>query len=249
MVAAGLAAAGCDNGGAKSGGDTGASAAPPSTASAPPAKTAERPPEPPRAPTVTLDERALTVDGTTFTGDPSEWRDRAAALLGERPLVSGEAVVVNVMRDVKAPKVAAALAALATAKAKSAVIRTPTRDQSTGELELTFRRAPAPDCSAVAMIEHDGAVAIWSKGGGGAQRFARGMAGPDLSTSTDALKKRAGGCDSPAWFLSAADNVQWGLEFDLALRARGGDAGPPLKATQTVLLAHTPTPGRHVKED
>ncbi len=237
-------AAGCGKEEAKPGvadAEMHASAAP--SASAPPPT-----PAPPRPPTITLDEQACSIDRTRFTGAPAEWRDRAAALLGETPLVAGESVTVNVMRDAKSPRVVALVAALAAAKARSVVVHTPTRDLSSGELELTLHAGAVPECSAVAMIEHDGAVAVWSKGGGGASRFARGMAGPDLSSSTEALRKRAGGCASPVWFLGGAESVTWGLLFDLATRARGGE-GATLKPTKAVLLTQAAVPGRAVKED
>jgi hypothetical protein len=102
------------------------------------------------------------------------------------------------------------------------------------------------------MIERDSGVAVWSKGGGGAQRFTRGMAGPDLTSSTEALRKRASACDSPVWFLGTAETVTWGLAFDLATRARGNgatDGGDALRPHETVLLPHPPVAGRAVKEE
>lgn len=244
-----LAWAACDKGAVKGGVtndvDAAPSAAPMPTQSA----RAEKLPEAPRAPIIVVDDRSWTIDGTTFTGAPSDWSDRAAALLAEKPLVRGEAVVVNVMRDTKTPKVAAIVAVLAQAKATRVVVRTPTRDQSTGELSLELNHTAASDCSVVAMIEHDGAVAVWSKSGGGAQRFARGMAGPDLTTATEALRKRTAACSSPLWFLGAADSISWGLTFDLALRAKVTSDAAPVRQSETVLVTHALTPGRRVTDD
>ncbi len=246
-----MVAAGCDDtNGAKAGVDAGAAAAPSATASSRASSTAQAPPAPPRAPVITIDDQGCTVDGTAFTGDPAEWRPSVAAVLRGKPLVAGETLTVEVMRNVKTPQVAALAATLGEVNAKSVIIRTPLRDQSMGELELSLKHPAAGDCSAVAMIEHDGAVALWSKSGGVAQKFTHGMAGPDLTTSTEALRKRAAACDSPVWFVSAAESVQWGLAFDLAMRARSSaDGGTPLRPRQTVLLAHTPVAGRRVKED
>jgi len=248
VMAAALAAAGCDSNGAKAGADAGAAAAPSATVSARPAPTAPAPPAAPHPPVITLDERTCTIDGTAFTGVPPEWRPGVAALQHDRPLVAGEAIGVDVMRNVKTPQVAALVAALTEAKARSVVVHTPMRDQSMGELELSVQHAAAADCSAVAMIEHDGAVALWSKGGGVAQKFTHGMAGPDLTSSTEALRKRAAACDSPVWFVSTAETVQWGLAFDLAMRARSAEGGT-LRPRQTALLTRTPVAGRRVKED
>jgi hypothetical protein len=159
---------------------------------------------------MSVDEHGCTIDGVAFQGEPTEWRERLAAALRDRPLVAGEVAEVAAMRNVKTPLVQALVAALAEAKAKSVTIRTPMRDQSMGELALTLHHPAPADCSVVAMIEHDGAVAVWSTGGGGAQKFSHGMAGPDLSTSTDAVRKRAAACDSPMWFVSGAESVQCG---------------------------------------
>ena len=247
-VAAGLMAAamtvGCDKEAAK-----GEASSPPPASAAPKAETPP-PPEAPRPPAITIDDHACTVDGTAFSEGVADWSDQAAAMLAKRPLVAGEAVVVNAMRDAKTPQVGRLVAALATAKAKSVTVRSPMRDQSTGELHVTFQRAGMAECSAVAMIEHDGAVSVWSKGGAGAQRFARGMAGPDLTLSTEALRKRAASCDSPVWFVGAADTVTWGLVFDLAMRAKGGaEAGATLRPTEAVLLTRTPVPGRRLPDE
>jgi hypothetical protein len=76
------------------------------------------------------------------------------------------------------------------------------------------------------------------------------MAGPDLTLSTEALRKRAASCESPVWFLGAADTVTWGLLFDLAMRAKGGaEAGATLRPTEAVLLAHALVPGRKLPEE
>ena len=237
----------CDKEAAQ-GGPGGAAGQTAASSEAPKAE-APKAPEPPRAPAITVDDHGCTIDGTAFTTAPAEWRDRASTLLLGKPLVQGEAVVVNVMRDAKAPKVEAILSALAHAKAKSVIVRTPTRDQSSGELTLTLEHGAIPDCSVVAMLEHDGTVAVWSKAGAGAQRFARGMAGPDLTSANDALRKHAASCDSPAWFLAAADSVPWGLAFDLAMRANAADAGAKLRPTEAILLTHPATPGRRITDE
>jgi len=239
---------GCDKEAAKPAGDPGPPAAPTAEASA--SSRPEPAPEPPRAPTVTLDDHELLIDGVSFVGSASDWKARAVAALVDRRLVAGESVAVSVMRDAKTPKVEALVEALAQAKARAVVVHTPTRDQSVGELVLTLGHPTSPDCAVVSMIEHDGSVAVWTKSGGVAQRFTRGMAGPDLSSSTDALRKRASGCDAHVWYLSAAENIQWGLAFDLALRAKGSsDAGSILRPKDTTLLTRTATPGRRATDE
>ncbi len=101
------------------------------------------------------------------------------AVLHGKPYVVGETVTVDVTRNLKTPQVAALVEALAEVKAKSVIVHTPTRDQSMGELELAVQHPAIGDCTAVALIEHDGAVALWNKAGGVAQKFTHGMAGPE----------------------------------------------------------------------
>jgi hypothetical protein len=206
------------------------------------------PAEAPHPLAITVTEQTTTINGTPLAGAPADWQAQALKLLAAGPPVADQAVPILATRDAKEPKVAAVVAALRAAKAKSVVVHTATRDRSTGEAELTLHPAAIPDCSAVAMIEHDGGVAVWSKGGGGAQRYTRGMAGPDLSASTDTLRKRAAGCDSPVWLAAAADTVTWGLTFDLILRAKGSPTSV-LKPTETVLLTRPPTAGKPVHDD
>ena len=57
------------------------------------------------------------------------------------------------------------------------------------------------------------------------------------------------GCEAPVWFVSADDNVTWGLVFDLVLAVmRPEDAGLP-KPRSIALLPKPPVPGRKVDVD
>jgi hypothetical protein len=246
LLAAALVLAACEKDLPK-GVDTGAP--PPSAVPTPPPHPSAPPEEPPHSLTITVSEQGASINGTPLVGAPAEWQAQAVKLFATLPQVNdAQSVAIIATRDAKEPKVAAIVAALRTAKARVVVVHTATRDGSTAEVGLTLHPAAIPDCSAVAMIEHDGGVAVWSKGGGGAQRYTRGMAGPDLSASTDALRKRAAACDSPVWLAAAADAVTWGLTFDLILRAKGGGTSL-LKPTETVLLTHPPAAGKPVHED
>jgi len=241
-VAGVLFATGCDKEEPK---PTAAQAPPAATTSSAPA--APPPPAAPRPPAIMVDDTGATVDGEPFGGAPAEWRDRLGAMLATRPLVTGQTVTVSAVRDAKAPKVLAVVAALRHAKATGVIIETPTREQTMGHLEIALAHGPVADCSAAGMIEKDGSVAVWGVGGGTAQRFHRGLAGPDLTLGVKALKDRAGGCDSAAWILGADDTVTWGLTFDLAMRAKAVvDGGTALRPTTVLLATTAPVPGRRV---
>jgi len=241
-----LAVLGCDDGsGSKSAAAPSASSAPP----APPPPSAPPPPTERPFPTITLGDRTFTVDGEELPWDKLELRLKG--LESRKSEAENKDVSIVAIRTAPAHRVAEATAALhGVWHPKSLTVRTMTRDQAQGEIVVAPPRPHAQECSAVVFIEKDSSVALWTKGGGGAARFARGMAGPDLTASTEALRKRAASCDSAVWFLAAADSVNWGLAFDLALRAKVPDAAlPPFRPTETVLPAHSPVPGRALKED
>jgi hypothetical protein len=244
-IAAGAEATACDNGPTKLDRLTEAAAAPPAATSAAP-----RPPPMPFPPTISVDDSACTINGEEILFMNADARDRIAAMLTGKPLVEGKDVAFDAARETKTPKVTAVVWALRKAKAKGATIHTPMRDRSPGELTLPFSHPPAPECTPVAMISRDGSIAVWSAGGGVAQKFTKGFAGPDLTLGTEGLKRAAQACASSAfWVLGADDNITWGLTFDLAMRARGdsdGGAGP-MHSAEVVLASEPPVPGRKVE--
>jgi len=238
-----LALAGCDKEPTKLDRLAEAAAAPPTpTASAP------RPPPIPMAPAITVDDSACTVNGEEVLFLAPDAKDRIAALLTGKPLVEGKVVAFDAVREAKTPRVAAVVFALRKAKAKGATIHTSMRDRSMGELAVSFSHGAVTECTPAAMIRKDGSIAVWSAGGGTAQTFTKGFAGPDLTLGTEGLRKASAACGSTVWALGADDNITWGLTFDLAMRARGeADAGTGgIKATETVLLNEAPVAGRKV---
>jgi hypothetical protein len=221
-----------------------AAAAPPK-----PVDSTPRPPPVPMAPAITVNEAACTINGEEVLFIAPDARDRIAALLTGKPLVEGKEVAFDAAREAKTPRIAAVVYALRKAKAKGALVHTPMRDRTIGELKLEFAHAAVSECTPAAMIRKDGAIAVWSAGGGTAQTFTKGFAGPDLTLGTEGLRRISAACGSAVWALGADDNITWGLTFDLAKRALGeADAGTPgMKATETVLLSEAPVAGRKVE--
>lgn len=198
-------------------------------------------------PTLNIDEGAATLSGMRidFTGDA---KGKLTAALADNAKVAGSVVPVEAMRNATMARIATALAALKAAKAKGAILRTAMRDPGVlGSLEVRFDVGVPARCSAVAMIGKDSAISVWAAGGGGGQRFSRGMAGPDITLGSDGLRRASAACDSPDYFLSADDSVKWGLVFDLAMAARGGEAGA-MRATQAHVLLAVPVAGRKLPE-
>jgi len=244
MAAAGVLLAACEKEPSKLDQIVEAAAAPP-----PPPPSASTPPSPaaPMAPAISVDDGACTINGEEVLFMAADSRARILALLSGKPLVEGEMVALDATREAKTPRVEAVVFALRKAKAKGARIHTTMRDSSLGELPLTFVHGSPADCTPVAMVARDGSIEVWSSGGGTAQKFARGFAGPDLTLGTQGLRKVSAGCSSSVWLLGADDTVPWGLTFDLAMRARAdSEGGAPLRAPEASLLTQAPVAGRRV---
>ncbi len=204
------------------------------------------PPPLARPPLVSLDDNAVTVQGDKidFTGDA---KGKLTASLSGNARVANEMIELQALRDAKVPRVQIAIAAIKAAKAKGVTIKTATRELSTlGQIEVVFDHAPAAACSVIGMVGKDSSIMVWPVGGGTAQRFTHGMAGPDLTLGSEGMRKAAATCDSNLYFVAGDDSIKWGLVFDLALAATG-DAGV-MRATQVVVLTETPVPGRKVTQ-
>ncbi len=206
-------------------------------------------PTAPKPPLVTVDDVSVVVAGDRVDFAGPDAKGRLAALLATKPLVSGETLEVDALRETTMPHFEAVVDALHEAKAKGAKVKTMMRDRSLGELALLFDHPPASSCAAVAMIAKDDAVLVWPYGGGTALRYAHGMAGPDITLGSEGLRKLANACESSIFFVSADDSIKWGMVFDLASAAPGGrDGGVAFRPTSAVVLVKPPVPGRKVTE-
>lgn len=221
---------------------TGSASASPSVAAS---ATAEAKPSGPAKPVITVDDGGALVNGERIDFAQPDAKGRMTAALVGKPMVEGAAVEIEVMRNVKTPRVALAVHAIRVAKAKSVTVKTPNRDRVMTELHLALPTT-APDCSAVGFIGKDRAINAWAVAGGTAARFTKGFAGPDLTLGSAGVRKVSKSCKAPWFFVSAEDTVEWGQTFDLALAVLAGDdAGPPI-ATDAALLSEAPVPGRKV---
>ena len=203
-------------------------------------------PEPPKPPVVTVDETSFVVAGDKIEfGKSGDAKGRIVGLLSTKPLVKGETLEVDALRDVPMSSFAIAIEALHEAGAKAATVKTAKRDRTMGTLKVALEHPPAPACAAVASIAKDNAITVWPYGGAVAQRFTHGFAGPDITLGSAALVKQANACAAPVDFLGAEDPIKWGVVFDLALAAA---ETPGTRATRTVVLTKPPVPGRKVTE-
>jgi hypothetical protein len=206
-----------------------AAAAPPSHA----------PPDPPRAPDVVIDASNVSVGGDRLaTGEPG-LADKITVFLTDRPMIAGNAVGFVAMRNAKPSQVLAVVTALRKAKAASAIVATEARDGTTQKVPLTFAASVA-DCVAVAWIARDAAIDVWPAGGGTAQRVIKGLAGPDMTLGTEAMRKQWTRCGASELVVGADDVKPWGLVFDLAMAGLQASGVHPSVA----LLVTSAVPGR-----
>ncbi len=178
--------------------------------------------------TLSLDDVALTVNGDRVLFEGPDAKGRIAAALAGKPKIAGEKVPLAVLRAAKTPKVVMVVAALKEAKASGVLVRAQKRDNAMSEIDVSWE-APLP-CSAVASIGKDVAISVWTVGGTTAKRFAKGMAGPDLTLGSEGFRKGVNACESGIAILAADESVTWGLVFDLALATKDSPDSKKLMA-------------------
>jgi hypothetical protein len=215
------------------------SSAPPAGSVAPAAPTAPAPEPEPRAPDIIVERSTVSVGGDHVPTGETALADKIAVFLKGRPMIEAHAVDVVAMRDAKPSQVAAVLAALRSANATGVRMKTEARDSTTQTLPLSFATS-VPDCTVVAWIAKDAAIDVWPAGGGRAKRIVRGLAGPDVTLGTEAIRTQWAGCGAPSIAVGAEDTMTWGLVFDLATNAL---QAPGSRANSAVLLP-TAVPGR-----
>jgi hypothetical protein len=204
------------------------------TPSTPPAA-----PEPPQAPDIIIDNSNVSVGSNRLaTGEPA-LADKLAVFLTDRPMIAGQTVHFVALRNAHPSNVAAIVTALKKAKATGAVVATEARDGTTQKLPLSFTGSVA-DCTTVAWIGKDASIDVWPAGGGTAKRLGKGLAGPDMTLGTEAMRKQWTGCSAPELVVGAEDVMPWGLVFDLAT---AGTQAAGVHPSQAVLATNV-VPGR-----
>jgi hypothetical protein len=206
--------------------------------------TASAPPPPAAPPVVTLDDTSFVVTGDKVDLTAADAKGRIVALLANKPMVSGQTLEVDALRDTTMPRFTTAIDALHDAKAKALTVKTAQRDRTMGTLAVALDHGPVPPCAAVGMITKDNAINVWTYGGSVAQRFSHGFAGPDITLGSAAFAKTAGACEATFAFATGDDTIKWGVVFDLALAA---SQTPGYKPTSTIIVK-TAVPGRKVGE-
>jgi hypothetical protein len=218
-----------------------ASAGPPEAAATVPTSTAAAAPEPPRAPDIVVDASNVSVGTDRVATGELGLTDKIAVFLTGRPMIEGMTVSFVAMRSAKPSHVGAVITALRKAKASGAVVKSDARDGSTQSVPLSFKTALA-DCTTVAWIAKDGSIDVWPAGGGKPRGVFKGLAGPDMTLGTEAMRKQWSSCSASEIVVGADDVLTWGLVFDLA-RAAMDAAGTRVSVA---VLDNAAVPGRKI---
>jgi biopolymer transport protein ExbD len=213
----------------------------------PPLKEAPKPQGPPE---FTVSAEGPKVGYTYILLGKAEGKKKLAdEIAANSPFVSGKDVPLRVDREAKLPVVAEMMQALAAGGATSITVSTGTRPEFPKTVKFTPAAAgkSAPACSVVAKVLAERRNAVWSLKGGTAMRSPKGLAGPDMAITADTLDAAASRCkDSDFVFVSADDDVEWGLVYDLSAATQTLEKS---KFGKVVLLEPAPVAGRPVKLD
>jgi hypothetical protein len=206
------------------------------------------PPKPAGPPELAIDDLGPKVGFSRVLLDKPEGRDKLREeLSAHKQHFEGKDATVSIIRKAKLAWVMTLMNELGKVGATKVVVKTETRKEFSGQLAFTPEsKAPTPEpCAVVGMILEDRSAAVWKVSGGTAIKRAKGLAGPDLSTTGETIERFAKGCKgSNMFFVSSDENVEWGLAYDLAASTRTLE---DVKLDVLVVLEKIPTAGREVK--
>jgi hypothetical protein len=229
---------GCDRDPSPSDARPSATTSAPAVATVAPAAPEMRPPD------IIVDHGYIAIGADRVPAAEHGLADKVAIFLTGRPMVEGRAVDVVAMRNARPSEVVAVIAALTRAKATGAAIKSEARDNTTQRLPIALD-STFPPCTTVAWIAKNAAIDVWPAGGGTAKRIFKGLAGPDMTLGTEAVRSVGARCDSSDLVVGADDAMTWGLVFDLATMAL---QAPGARTTQAVLVPSA-VPGRKLVID
>jgi biopolymer transport protein ExbD len=208
-------------------------------------------PPKPKGPTeFVVSNEGPKVGWTYVLLDKPDGKQKLANEIGtNKEYVAGKDVPLRVDRNAKLAYVGEMVRALAEGGATSVVVSTETRPEfpKTVKLVPASSGKAAPSCSVVAKVLSERRNAVWSLKGGTAVRSPKGLAGPDMAMTADSLEAAARRCkESDFVFVSADEDVEWGLVYDLAAATQTLEKA---KLGRVVLLEPGPVAGRPVKLD
>jgi len=207
----------------------------------------EAPPKPEGPPQMLIDEQGPKVGWETVLIEKEDGRERLAkAVAGVKEHYEGKPVNLVVGRKARTVWVAAMMDELARIDAGEITITTETRPEFSPKLVFVpqTKVGEQPSCALVMMVRENRSTAVWTLAGGTAATRSKGMAGPDLTTTAETIERKAKTCETTTYFVSASDDVEWGLAYDLAASAQKIEK---VTLRRPVVLSEIPVPGRPVK--
>jgi biopolymer transport protein ExbD len=171
------------------------------------------------------------------------------ALAEQSKYIDGKEVPLKADRPAKLAHVAEMTQALFDAGATAIAISTDSRTEfpKTVRFQPKKQASPPSSCAVVTKVLSERRDAVWTLKGGTAMKSPKGLAGPDLAMTGESLENAARRCkDSDFLFVSADDDVEWGLVYDLAAASQTLEKA---KFGKVVLLYPPPLAGRPVKLD
>lgn len=232
-----LLATACDDPKPKSGAARTSASAAPTVADAPKPKT---------MPELLVDPEGPYINGQRIDLAANGGREKLVKIIKDLP-IDGKPVTLIADKKAKIPYVATVVAELGAAGAPKITIQTDGRNDLPKEITVTpeSRVSSPPACSVVTMVmKDDYSTAIWPYKGGLGKRQRKGLAGPDLSHTGEALEKELERCDSTMAFFSSDDTIGWETAFNLAGTVLVSDKKK--KIDTLVLLHEAPVAGRAI---
>ena len=221
----------------------------PPASAAKPAPKVTAPPKIQGPPPIRVEEHGPKIGWDTVLIEKKDGMERLKKAVAEvKEDYEGKPVEVVADRRAKSRWVAAVINELADIDVgKITVVTETTRPGFPGKFEFVpqSRAGQVPSCALVMMIIENNTPAIWSVAGDKASGAGRGLAGPDLARAADIVERRAKKCSkTTTFFVSAAEEVEWGLTYDLAVNATKVE---DVKLDKAVILKEIPTAGRPVE--
>ena len=212
-----------------------------------PAPKVSAPPKIEGPPPITIDEHGPKIGWDTVLIEKRDGRERLRKSIEEvKDKYENQPVELTADRKARTEWVAIVVDELARINAGTITIKTETtRPGFAQKLEFVpqARAGKVPPCTLVMMIREDRSPAIWRRAGEArASGAGKGLAGPDLTRAADIIERRYKSCqDTSTYFVSAANGIEWGLTYDLAVNAQHVEK---TKLTRAVLLSEAPVAGR-----
>lgn len=215
------------------------------SASATAAAVVTAPPKPKGMPELLVDDAGPYLDGQRVDMNQQEAAAKLTKIIKSLP-INGQPVTLRAEKKAKTPHVAAVVAELGLAGAPKVTIKTDGRDEFPKEIVVTPESMVTnpPGCSVAATVMKDLSTAVWPFRGGLGKRHRKGFAGPDLTHTSDQLKKDLAACDSSIAFFSGDDSIIWEMTYNMAGTIKNSDEKKRIETL--VIPREAPVAGRAV---